>query len=120
MSQLPPVVWLVIAAFAGLLIALGVVTSVTVLRMARRRWAQWPTRYILGLLLAAALPWLVVWLAPLRVAANINGTLELIGWLLVTVVVFAILVLLPLAALMTAVIWWQARRRQGTRVSPPT
>jgi len=119
MPKLPPVVWLAIAGFAVLLIALCMVTAAMAFRMARRHWAHWPARRLLGLLLAAALPWLFVWLAPLRITANINGTLPLIGWLLVTLVVFAILILLPLTALMTSVIWWRSRRRPDTGVSPP-
>lgn len=119
MPQLPPIVWLAIAGLAGLLITLCVLTAVIALRIARTRWAHWPTRKIFALLLAAALPWLVVWLAPLRISANINGTLQLIAWLLAALFVFALLVLLPLTALTTSVIWWRARRRRGTSVSPP-
>lgn len=110
MPKLPPVVWLVIAAVVVLLVALSVITVVVMLRSAvRARVAAWPFRVLLLLLAAATTPWLVVWLAPLTIKVSISGTLALIGWLSLALLVFVVLVPVPLAAITAAAIWWKAR-----------
>jgi hypothetical protein len=112
MSQLPPVVWLVAALMALLLLALCAATIHAVLRpAARRRIASWPVSRILMLIAAAAIPWLIVSLAPITIRVSINGLIQLVGWLCLALLAFATLVLLPLAALVSAVIWGRARRR---------
>jgi hypothetical protein len=111
MSQLPPVVWVVAAAVALVLLALSTATTYAMLRPATRlRVAGWPLSRILLLVSAAAIPWLVVWLAPIRIRVSIDGVIELIGWLCLALLAFAMLVLLPLAALVSVGIWATARR----------
>jgi hypothetical protein len=58
-------------------------------------------------------PWLVVWLAPIRLSASIHGIVQLVGLVLVALVVFALLVLLPLAAVLCSVTWWIGRGARG-------
>ena len=115
MPQLPPVVWIALACIGLVFITLGALTAAVILRKAKTRWVSWPGRRILMFLVAASIPWLVVWLAPLRIVANIDGTLELIAWLLAALAGFALLILIPLAALMTSVIWWRARSARAWR-----
>ena len=117
--QLPLVVWLAAAGVALVLLGLCAVTAYTVLRAAgRRRVADWPLPRVLGLGGVALLPWLVVWLAPLRIEANIRGLGPLLGWLLLALLAFAVLVLLPLGALLSGAVWWAAWRRRGRGIPP--
>lgn len=119
LPQLPLVVWLAAAGLALLLFGLCAGTAGAVVRAAaRRRVAAWPARRVLGLAGAAALPWLVVWLAPIRVEVSIHGLGPLVGWMLVALLVFALLVLLPMAALLSGAVWCAARRRRA-KVAPP-
>ena len=67
---------------------------------------------------APPLPWLVVWLAPLRIEVSIHGLGALLGWLLLALLAFALLVLLPLGALLSGVVWWAAWRRRGKGGAP--
>jgi hypothetical protein len=53
----------------------------------------------------------VVWLAPIRISVNIEGIVPLIGWLIVALAAFSLLVVLPLVALLGAGVWLIARRR---------
>ena len=120
MSQLPPAVRLAAAAIALILIATCVATGYAVLRSSsRRRVARWSARQMAALLVAGALPWLVVWLAPIRIVASVRTTGALIGWLLLAALAFGALVLLPIAALLAAGVWWAARRRSPARGVPP-
>jgi uncharacterized paraquat-inducible protein A len=113
-TSLPPVVWIVVVGAVLLLLGLCGATAYGVLRIsARSRIARWTCARILILLIAAAVPWLVVWLAPIRVSANIHGIAPLVGWVLVALVVFALLVLLPLAAVLCTVAWWVGHRARG-------
>lgn len=79
-------------------------------RSVRQRVAEWPAQWIIGLLAVAVVPWLVVWLAPIRIVVNIKGLGPLLGWLLLTLGAFALLVLLPLAALLAAGVWATRRK----------
>ena len=123
--KLPLVAWLAVAALALLLLALCAATAWAVLRArARARVAAWPARRLLALVVAAVVPWLVVWLAPIRIQASIRGIGPLIGWLLVALLAFALLVLLPLAALLCGVVWCvgsirRARGLTGSSGTPP-
>jgi hypothetical protein len=102
-----------------LLLGLCAATVHTVLRTsARLRVARWPAPRIAGLAGAAALPWLVVWLAPIKVVVNIHGVVSLVGWLLLALLAFALLVLLPLAAVLSVVVWWRARHRRSGFIPP--
>jgi hypothetical protein len=112
MPQLPPTVWIIIAGIALLLLALCAATAYLMLRPAtRRRVAGWPLARILVLVGAAAIPWLIVSFAPITVKVSINGVIQLAGWLSLALLAFAMLVLLPLTALVSAIIWGRARRR---------
>jgi hypothetical protein len=112
MPQLPPVVWVIAAGVALLLLALCVATVYAMLRPAMRlRVARWPLPSILLLAGAAAIPWLIVSFAPIAIRVSINGTLQLIGWLFLIVIALALLVLLPLAALVSAFVWASAKAR---------
>ena len=114
MKSLPPVVWVAAVGAVVLLLGLCGATAYGVLRASgRSRIVRWPRGRILILLAAAVVPWLIVRLAPIRVSANIHGTVELIGWILVALVVFALLVLLPLAAVLCSAVWWTGRRARG-------
>lgn len=114
MKSLPPVVWVAVVGAALLLLGLCGATAYGVLRAsARSRIQRWPGGRMLILLVAAVVPWLVVRLAPMHVSASIHGTVELIGWILVALVVFALLVLLPLAAVLCSAVWWTGRRARG-------
>jgi hypothetical protein len=120
MPQLPLVVWVFAAAVAVLLLALCAVTVYAVLRLrARHGVAQWPASRVLILLAAAVVPWVAVRVAPIQIRVNIHGTAQLIGWLVLALAAFAILVLLPLAAILCTFVWWNARRRRGEHTPPP-
>ena len=112
MSSLPPAVW--IAAIVALAVLLGLcgATAYAVLRAsARSRIASWPGSWVVALLAAAIVPWLIIRLTPTRLSVSIHGVAAAIGWLLVALLVFALLVLLPLAAVLIGLVWW--RRRSG-------
>jgi hypothetical protein len=109
-SSLPPVVWLTAITALAVLLGLCGATAYFVLRAsARERIASWPGTRVLALLAAAIIPWLIVRLAPIHVSANIHGVAPAIGWLLVALLVFALLVLLPLAAVLVTLAWWKRR-----------
>jgi hypothetical protein len=112
MPQLPRSIWLIVIGAALLLVGLCGITAYAVLRpRTRQRVAVWPATWILALGIAAVVPWLVVWLAPIRISVNIEGVVPLIGWLIIALAAFALLVLLPLVALLSAGVWFIARRR---------
>lgn len=119
MSQLPLKVWLLVAGAALLLLGLCVGTGYAVLRpSARLRIARWSTARLIGLVVAAVVPWLIVWLAPIHLGGEIHSVVALLGLVLVALLAFALLVLLPLATLLCAVVWGIARRRRGPLVPP--
>jgi hypothetical protein len=101
---------------AGLVLAgLCVATGYGVLRARTRALiARWSIARIAVLVVTAAVPWLVVWLAPINVSVNIHTLPVLIGWLSLALLAFGVLVLLPLAAVLAAGAWLVARRRQVT------
>lgn len=108
---MPRSILLLAVGVGVLLIGLCVISAYAVLRAgARQRVAAWPPAWILGIGAAAVVPWLVVWLAPIRIVVNFEGLGPLLGWLLIALVAFALLVLLPLVALLCAATWWTARR----------
>ena len=61
----------------------------------------------------AAIPWLVVWLAPINISVNIHTLPALIGWLALALLAFGVLVLLPLAAVLAGGVWLIARHRRA-------
>ena len=114
MKSLPPAVWIAVAGAVLVLLGLCGATAYGVLRArTRSRITRWPGARILILLAASAVPWLVVWLAPIRVSVDIHGIAALIGWVLVALIVFALLVLLPLAAVLCSAAWWIGRHARG-------
>ena len=111
MGQLPPVVWGAIAGIVLVLCALCAGALATVLRApARQRIARWPATFLLELIALAVVPWLVVVYAPNTIRISIHGRLQLVGWILAVLFAFGLLVLLPLAAVASSVVWWRARR----------
>jgi len=108
----PPIVWR-LGAVAGLLLAgLCVATGYVVLRARTRdRIARWSVAQIATLVVTAVIPWSVVWLAPITISMNIHTLPVLIGWLALALLAFGMLVLLPLAAMLSVGVWWIARRR---------
>jgi hypothetical protein len=112
MPQLPLPIWLVVLGILLLLLSLCGVAAYAVLRASgRQRVASWPAPRIAALGAAAIVPWLVVWFAPIEIVVNIKGLVPLIGWLLIALSAFALLVLLPLVALLSAGVWLTARSR---------
>jgi accessory gene regulator protein AgrB len=111
----PPIVW-GLGAVAGLFLAgLCVATGYAVLRARTRALiAQWSIARIVARVVIAAIPWLVVWLAPINISMNIHALPALIGWLALALLAFGVLVLLPLAAVLAASVWLTARRRGVT------
>ena len=121
MPQLPLTVWLAVVGSVLLLLACCAATAYAVLRAsARRRVARWPVGSLLSLAGAVALPWLIVWRAPIHLALNIHGVGPLLGWLLLALLAFALLMLLPLATLLCGVVWAIAHGRRGSPVPPTT
>ena len=115
MSQLPPVVWAVIAvAVLSLLAACGA-TAYAVLRApSRRSVARWPAWRVAAVFVVAWIPWLVVRLAPIEIEVKAHGVVQAAAWLLAGLAAFALLVLVPLAAVLVALVWWVSWR--GKRV----
>jgi len=111
----PPIVW-ALGALAGLFLgALCVATGYAVLRARSRALiAEWSVAQIATLVATAAIPWLAVWLAPIKISVNIHTLPVLIGWLALALLAFAVLVLLPLAAILAVGVWSVARRRNAT------
>ncbi len=113
MPQLPIKIWLLVAGTALLLLALCIGTAYVVLRAsARQRIAQRSTRWLLGLAVAAVLPWAIVRFVPIQIALDIHGLGRLLVVLLLALLAFALLVLLPLATLLSAIVWGRAHRRR--------
>jgi hypothetical protein len=112
MPTLPPVVWIAAAVAVIVLLALCGATAYVVLRApVRHRIVGWRGGAILALLVAAAVPWLVVRLAPITVALKIHGIWQLLGWLILGLGAFVLLVLAPIAAVLAGVVWLVGRRR---------
>jgi hypothetical protein len=122
MRQLPPTVWAAIIVVALVLCALCVGIFAAVLRpRARQGIARWPATFLLELVALAIVPWLVVVFAPITIRISIHGLLPLIGWIFLALLAFALLVLLPLAAVASSLVWWHARRRRSALYAqPPT
>ena len=109
---MPPIVW-GLGAVAGLVLAgFCVATGYVVLRAgARAHIAQWSVAQIATLVVTAAIPWLVVWLAPITISVKIHTLPVLTGWLALALLAFGMLVLVPLAAILAVGVWWVSRRR---------
>jgi len=116
---MPPILW-GLAAVAGIvLLGLCGATGFVVLRArTRARIARWSVAQTAAFVVIAALPWLVVWLAPVNVSVNIHTVPALLGWLALALLAFGVLALLPLAALLAGGVWLAARRR-GVTAMPP-
>ena len=116
---MPPLVW-GLGAVAGLVLAgLCVATGYAVLRARTRAViTRWSIVRIAALVVTAAVPWLVVWLAPINISVNIRSLPVLIAWLALGLLAFGVLVLLPLAAVLTAGVWLTARRQGAATVQP--
>lgn len=116
---MPPLVW-GLGAVAGLVLAgLCVATGYAVLRARTRAViTRWSIVRIAALVVTAAVPWLVVWLAPINISVNIHSLPVLIAWLALGLLAFGVLVLLPLAAVLTAGVWLTARRQGAANVQP--
>lgn len=116
---MPPLVW-GLGAVAGLVLAgLCVATGYAVLRARTRAViTRWSIVRIAALVVTAAVPWLVVWLAPINISVNIHSLPVLIAWLALGLLAFGVLVLLPLAAVLTAGVWLTARRQGAATVQP--
>jgi hypothetical protein len=117
---LPAWAWALASVALFLLLALAALGPLAVLRLLRRRASRRLSgpATLLALLLGAA-PWLVVWLAPIRIVAAISSPGELTLWLLAALAAFVLLVPLPLGALTAGVLWLAsarpARRHQADR-----
>jgi hypothetical protein len=121
MGTLPPSVWAAIAGIALVLCALCAGVLVAVLRApARRRIARWPATFLLELVTLAIVPWLVVVFAPITIRISISGLLALLAWILVALVAFGLLVILPIAAVASSIVWWRARRRRDEPQASPS
>lgn len=116
---MPPLVW-GLGAVAGLVLAgVCVATGYAVLRARTRAViTRWSIVRIAALVVTAAVPWLVVWLAPINISVNIHSLPVLIAWLALGLLAFGVLVLLPLAAVLTAGVWLTARRQGAATVQP--
>jgi hypothetical protein len=108
----PPIVW-GLGAVAGLILAgFCAATGYVVLRArTRASIAQWSVAQIATIVATAAVPWLVVWLAPIAITVSIHTLPALIGWLALALLAFGMLVLLPLAAVLAVGVWCVAHRR---------
>lgn len=116
---MPPILWGLAAAAGLLLLGLCVATGFAVLRArTRARIGERSAARIVAFVVIAAIPWLVVWLAPINVSVNIHTVPVLIGWLALALLAFGVLVLLPLAALLAAGVWLAVRRRGATAMPP--
>jgi len=113
----PPIVW-GLGAVAGLFLAgLCAATSYAVLRARTRALiSRWSIARIATLVVIAAIPWLVVWLAPITISVNIHTVPVLIGWLALALLAFGMLVLVPLAAVLAVGVWLTARRRDASEM----
>ena len=110
MPPLPPSAWAGIAAVALLLLVLIGVTAYGVLRgRSRARIVAMPGIAVAGVVALAAVPWLVVVYRDINISVSIHDLPTLALWTAVALVVFALLVLLPLAALLLVGVWVSAR-----------
>jgi len=115
--QLPPSAWAVIAALALLLLVLiGATTYGMLRRPSRARIATMPGIGVAGVVALAAVPWLVVLYADVNINVHAHDIPTLLMWTTVALLVFALLVLLPLAALLLLAVWVTARVRERRRV----
>jgi hypothetical protein len=116
MLQSSLVMWVGLALALLLLALCGATTYATLRRPARVRIVNWPARRLIGACVLAVLPWLVVvfraWRGVNNVSVNVNGLGSLIGWLVVALIVFTLLILLPLAAMLALLVWSVARIRR--------
>lgn len=116
MPQSSLVMWVGIAVALLLLALCGATTYAILRRPTRTRIVHWPATRLVGVCVLAVLPWLVVWLRAWRgvnnVSISVNGTGSLIGWLVIALIVFGLLILLPLAAMLALLVWSAVRIRR--------
>jgi hypothetical protein len=108
---------LIFAIAAGIpLFALCIGTAWLVLRAAGRAHVRrWSGTQLLCAVVAACVPWIAVRFWRWDVNVSVHSILPLLGWALLAVCVFALLVLLPLAVLLAAIVWVHDRRMRATR-----
>ncbi len=112
MPQSSLVTW-VGSAVALLMLALcGATVYATLRGPARTRIVRWPATRLIGVCVLAGMPWLVVWLRVNRISVTVNGVGPFIGWLVVALLAFALLILFPLAAMLALLVWSAARVRR--------
>lgn len=100
-------------AVALLLLALCGATIYAILRApAREQIVRWPATRLIGVCVLAALPLLIVWRQVHHFSVSVEGVVPLIGWLILGLLAFALLILLPLAALLSLLVWSSARIRR--------
>lgn len=107
---------LIVAIAAGIpLLALCIGTAWLVLRPAgRARVSRWSGARLLGAIVVACVPWIGVAFWRWDINVSVHSILPLLGWTLLALCVFALLVLLPLAVLLAAVVWLNERRMRTT------
>ncbi|HEX5829679.1 MAG TPA: hypothetical protein VFY16_01785 [Gemmatimonadaceae bacterium] len=111
MTDLPAGVVVSGGAAALLLLALLGGTVVGVLRTRNRaRIARLDGVRLALFVVLSALPWIYVVVVDMTITLNVVGVWELAGWIVVLLVVYALLVLLPVAAVLATVVWLLARR----------
>ena len=101
------------SAVALLLVALCAATAYATLRgPGRERIVRWPAIRLIGICILAAVPWLFAWLRLNHFSVTVNGVGPAVGWLMVGLLAFALLILLPLFAMLALLVWSAARIRR--------
>lgn len=109
-----PVVLVGIAAGVPL-VALCMATAWLVLRPTGRAWVRRRgASQIVEMGLVALIPWVAVHYFAHHFTISIHSVWPLVGWILIGLAVFAVLVLLPLAVALSAIVWLVERRAAAT------
>lgn len=106
---------LIFAIAAGVvLLALCIGTAWLVLRpMGRASVRRWSRARLSCAVLVACLPWLGVRFWRWDINVNIHSVVQMVGWALLALCVFTLLVLLPLAVLLAVIVWVHDRRMRA-------